>query len=325
LAVARPVSFMKGARLVRHGESARGAWVLRSGSAQAVVTLPGGDALVVATLGAGAIFGEMALVESGTCTATVSAIENLDGWFIEREDLRSLVAQRAPAALRVQHAVTLVLSERLRTLNRKVMEIACADDRPAAQSAGTQDPLAGIARRQRAGFAHRAFLPRLPFFESCDDAEIDEIVAGARLLELPRGHDVFVPGQQADACYLVVRGAVEVRARHESRERRLAVLGPGQLFGFMSMLEGGAHGALARAREQVLLLEFPRQEFEALYFGSSAAAARLHRAIERSLMASLARTNRQLTRLLSQSRLRAARPDARQLELAYFGQLWTEA
>jgi len=315
---------MKGARLVRHGESARGAWVLRSGGAEAVLTLPGGDALVVATLGAGAIFGEMALVESGTCTATVSATENLDGWFIEREDLRALVAQRAPAALRVQHAVTLVLSERLRMLNRKVMEIACNDDRPAPPAESTQDPLAGVARARRAGFDYRAFLPKLPFFEGCDDAEIDEIIAGAGLLELPRGHDIFVPGQGADACYLVVRGAVEVRVRHETRERRLALLGPGQLFGFMSMLEGGAHGALARAREQALLLEFPRARFEAMYFGSSAAAARLHRAIERSLMGSIARTNRQLTRLLSQARLRAARPVSRQLELAYFGQLWAE-
>lgn len=318
------MSFVKGARLVRHGESARGAWVLRAGGAQAVVTLPGGDALVVATLGAGAIFGEMALIESGTCTATVSATENLDGWFIEREDLRALVAQRAPAALRVQHAVTLVLAERLRELNRKVLEVECAEDRPAQPAPAPLDPLAGMARSRRVDFDYRAFLPRLPFFDTCDEAEIDEIVAGAQLLELPRGHDIFVPGQPADACYLVVRGAVEVRARHATRERRLAVLGPGQLVGYMSLLERGAHGALARAREQVLLLEFPAQAFDALYFGTTAASARLHRAIERSLMQSLARTNRQLTRLLSQSRLRAARPVSRQLELAYFSQLWAE-
>lgn len=39
LSVARQVSFMKGARLVRHGEPARGAWLLREGLAEAVVTL----------------------------------------------------------------------------------------------------------------------------------------------------------------------------------------------------------------------------------------------------------------------------------------------
>jgi CRP-like cAMP-binding protein len=113
LAVARPVSYTKGARLVRHGEAARGAYVLGSGSgsAEAVVMLPGGEKLVVATLGAGAMFGETSLFERSTCTATVSASEKVEGWFIERDDFRGLVAQRAPAALRVQHAITPVLSQ----------------------------------------------------------------------------------------------------------------------------------------------------------------------------------------------------------------------
>jgi len=42
LAVARPVSHPKGERLVRHGEASRGAYVLREGTAEATVTLPGG-------------------------------------------------------------------------------------------------------------------------------------------------------------------------------------------------------------------------------------------------------------------------------------------
>src|SRR5688500_20132966 len=84
LAVARPVSHARGERLVRHGDPSRGAYVLRDGAAEATVTLPGGERLTVARFDAGSLFGEMALIERGTCTANVFATEKLDGWFIER-------------------------------------------------------------------------------------------------------------------------------------------------------------------------------------------------------------------------------------------------
>src|ERR1044071_5118157 len=79
LAVARPVSHAKGERLVRHGDPSHGAYILRGGAAEATVTLPGGEKLTVARFDAGSLFGEMALVERGTCTATVTATEKLDG------------------------------------------------------------------------------------------------------------------------------------------------------------------------------------------------------------------------------------------------------
>lgn len=321
LAVARPVSFVTGARLVRHGEAARGAYVLRSGAAEAVVTLPGGDKLTVAKLGAGGVFGEMSLIERGTCTATVSATDKLDGWFIERDDFRSLVAQRVPAALRVQHALTLALSDKLRMLNAKVLEVPAPEDRPAAAGPGAPDPLAGVQRLKKAAFACRPFLPLLPAFDGFDQNEIDEVLGVASFLELPRGHGVFVTGQPSDACFIIVRGAVEIRARHAKRERRMAVLGPGQLLGYMSALEHATHGSDAVVREHALLLEIPRAAFDALYHGASAASTKLHRAIQRSLLLSLGQTNRHLTRLISLCRLRGANKEGDELETALSGQI----
>jgi CRP-like cAMP-binding protein len=46
----------------------------------------------VARLGGGDIFGEMALVDAGTCTASVVATAHVDGWFLAfRSDARTLV------------------------------------------------------------------------------------------------------------------------------------------------------------------------------------------------------------------------------------------
>jgi CRP-like cAMP-binding protein len=320
LSVARAVSFRRGACLVRAGDVSRGAYILRDGQAEASVVLPGGEKLVVAKLGAGTLFGETALFERGTATATVAASTNVEGWFLDRDDFRALAAQRTPQAQDVQHALTLILMEKLRAMNARVLEAAAPEDRTAGK-ASAADPLAEVKRTKKTAFDFRPFLPQLPFFDGFDAGEIAEFMDVSRLLELPRGHGVFAIGQPSQAAFLVLRGAVEIFARRGERERRMAVLGPGQIFGFMSLLAGGTHGSAAHVRESSILLEIPRTAFEALYGGVTAISTALHHAIQGSLLASLAQTNRHLTRLISLARLRGARREGDKLETALGGQI----
>ena len=320
LSVARPVSFMAGTTLVRHGEPARGAYVLRAGDVEAIVTMPGGESHVVAALGAGSMFGEMALLELGTCSATVRAKHPVDGWFIAHEDFRALVSQSQPAALALQHAVTLVLAEKLAALNSQIRACAAPEDR-SARAPLAADPLAGVARSRRASFDAAAFLPRIAFFERCSPEEVDELAALARYLELPRGHGVFAAGSESAAAFVVVRGAVEIVAASGECERRVAVLGPGQLAGYLAVLRESPHSSSAYAREACVLLEFPAAAFREAYFGPSRASSRLRHSVQASLLASMARTNRALTRLLSQARLAAAPRSEPALEAALATQL----
>jgi CRP-like cAMP-binding protein len=317
LAVARPISHAKGERLVRYGEPSRGAYLLIEGAAEASVLLPGGEQLTVAQIEAGSVFGETALIERGTCTATVTASGKLEGWFIERDDFRALVAQRVPAALRIQHALTLTLSQKVRALNARVLEAPAAEDKPSTRRSSSPN----AKRLAQAPFDLEAFLPHLPAFESFDASEIAGIRSASSLLELPPGDALFIRGQPSRACFIVLRGAIEIIAQHEKRERRMAVLGPGQLVGYMSAIERGNHGSDAVAREHALLLEIPRETFEKIYFGSSPASTKLHRLIQKSLLASLGQTNRHLTRLISQARLRGADREGEKLEKAYGGQI----
>lgn len=314
LAVARPVSHAKGDRLVRHGDPSRGAYILRGGAAEATVTLPGGEKLTVARFDAGSLFGEMALIERGTCTATVTATEKLDGWFIERDDFRSVVAQRVPAAMHLQHALILVLSDKVRQLNAKVLE---ASNPANSGSEHDPDPLAKAKRVKQASFNFKPFLPHLAAFQGFDAADTEEILSISSLLELPRGQALFHAGHPGSACFIVLRGAVEII----TRGLRMAVLGPGQLLGYMSALEKAKHGSDAIVRESALLLEIPRDAFEKLYFGNTPASTKLHRVIQTSLMTSLGQTNRHLTRLISQARLRGAEKEGNELEKAYSGQI----
>ena len=322
LAVAREVSFVKGALLVRQGEASRGAFLIRSGSAEARVALPGGGTLAVAQFRDGDMFGEMALIERGVASATVVADSNVDAWFVGRDDFRALVASREIAALETQRAITRTLAGKLRALNDRVKEYPAVEDRPATGAGPAGDPLAGVPRSLHASFDWKSFLPVLPFFEGFDEDETDELVAIGKVLELPRGAWAFVAGRAADSCFLVVRGALEVFTRAGDRERRVAISGPGELVGFMAVINNAPRANNARARESCCLLELPSAPFLEIYNGTSGATVNLHHAIHRSLMRSIARTNTQLTRLISHARLTAAESKAAELEAALHGQIW---
>lgn len=323
--IAREVSFLPGAQIVRQNAPSRGAYLIRSGTVEARIALPGGGSLTVAELRDGDVLGEMALVERGVCTATVVAATNIDGWFIGGDDFRAMVASREPVALAIQRAITQNLAAKLRVLNEKVRAHAAQEDRPVRDAPSAADPLAGIARTRKASFDWRKFVPLLSFFAGFDDDEIDELVAEAQVLELARGAWIFAQAQPAQACYLVLRGAVEVLTQARDRERRIGIAGPGELIGYLAALEGRAHAASARARESAVLLEFSRDTFLSLYNGGSGASVSLQHAIHRSLLRSLGRTNTQLTRLISDARLSEASRKVAELETTLHGQLWTVA
>jgi CRP-like cAMP-binding protein len=207
-------------------------------------------------------------------------------------------------------------------LNDRVKEYPAVEDRPAAEAAPAADPLAGLKRSRHASFDWRAFLPVLPFFEGFDEQETDELASTGKVLELPRGAWAFAAGRAADGCFLVLRGALEVFTRTEKLERRVAIAGPGELVGFMAVINAAPRANNARAREACCLLEIPRAAFLEIYDGDSGATVSLHHAIHRSLMRSIGRTNTRLTRLISHARLSAAEYQAAELEAALHGQIW---
>jgi CRP-like cAMP-binding protein len=322
LAVAREVSFMKGAELVRQGEASRGCFLIRSGAVEARVALPGGGALTVAQFRDGDMFGEMALIERGVVSATVVAQSNVDAWFVGRDDFRALVASREMAALETQRAITRALADKLRVLNARVGEHPSDEDRPYADAASRGDPLAGVKRSLQASFDWRAFLPLLPFFEGFDAHETDEFASMGKVLELQRGAWAFVAGARAAACYLVLRGALEICTRNGKTQRRVAIAGPGELVGFMAVINGAPRANNAIAREACCLLELPSEAFMEIYNGSSGATVSLQHAIHRSMMRSIARTNTHLARLISHHRLAEVGKNVADLEVMIRSQMW---
>lgn len=309
MAIAQPISFLKGAILLRQGGHTRGAFFLRMGQAQASVRLPGGESLIVAQVEEGGVIGEMALLEHGICSATVTALSNVDGFFIGRDDFRVLVARRSPAALVVQQAVTLNLCAKLEALNAQTLAWPTAEDAPYVGP--TPRPCWMTAAKQaELTFDYRSFLPMLPFFQGWDAEEIVEFSRMTVVLSVKRGQVLFHEDETADACFVTVRGAVDIAAPIgvvPTHLRRMAVLGPGRLVGYRSLIEGKPHSSRARTCEDSVILALRSDQFLALYQGTDSLSYRLQNVVHGSLLRSMAQTNVLLTRLANIAKVDAAK------------------
>ncbi|HKD11689.1 MAG TPA: cyclic nucleotide-binding domain-containing protein [Thermoanaerobaculia bacterium] len=90
--------------------------------------------------------------------------------------------------------------------------------------------------------------------------------AFAEELKFPSGSLIFREGDPGDSLYVVARGRVRISRHLAGGEEALAILGAGEIFGEMAILDPRSSGrsADARVHEDALLLGLTRQRFEGL-------------------------------------------------------------
>lgn len=81
------------------------------------------------------------------------------------------------------------------------------------------------------------------------------------------GTKIFQHGDAGDKLYLILEGRVRIsREVPGMGEEALAVLGPGQIFGEMALLDESPRSADARVHERCRLLAIPKDGFDDLLF-----------------------------------------------------------
>ena len=112
----KPVRFRQGETIVREGDPGDEMFFIESGQVQ-VVRGSGLRAVILAELGSGDLFGEMALLTGNPRSATVTALSDVDLWVMSRADFDDLVTAYPNLAL----ALSRVLSERLRHTDERFL------------------------------------------------------------------------------------------------------------------------------------------------------------------------------------------------------------
>jgi CRP-like cAMP-binding protein len=99
-------------------------------------------------------------------------------------------------------------------------------------------------------------------------SESDRYLFGAFADErhFPAEAEIFREGDPADAIYAVARGRVRISRQLSGGEEALTILGPGEIFGELAILDPESPGrsADARAHEDCVVLVLARERFEAL-------------------------------------------------------------
>lgn len=300
----QPLSFPPGHYLMIQGEVADSVFFLEEGTVHVVATLPGGSEMLITTLGPGSVIGEMALLDDiGTRTATVRAESSTRGFLIDRQDCRTLLAQTHELTLPIQRRLILSLCQRLRQLFSKIVSFAASHVSPLSTVAEEFASSANAARLSPSALAYKAFLPQLPFFAHFRLEDIDALTTQATVLELSQQQVLFRQGGPGQACFLVIRGAVELFS-NTPRLYPLHVLGPGHICGQLALIEDTSHEATAVTRSRTTLLELQKPAFDHFFTATTRSATKFQHALLQGLLTTLAKADNHLTRVMSQATLR---------------------
>jgi CRP-like cAMP-binding protein len=110
------------------------------------------------------------------------------------------------------------------------------------------------------------------------------------------GTKIFQHGDAGDKLYLILEGRVRIsREVPGMGEEALAVLGPGQVFGEMALLDESPRSADARVHERCRVLAIPKDGFDDLLFMHKDLAYEVLWSMVRMLISRLRETTDKLT------------------------------
>jgi CRP-like cAMP-binding protein len=284
LALTMPWRAAPGEVILRQGEPADRLFAMASGHAQVSIRAGGGEERKLATLDAGAVLGEMALLTTGRRTATVRALAHCTGIQITRDTFDLLRLRQDPAALAV---VDEVGRTALRRLRRRYAALAAelGAGHPLERENVPSPGCALEAVDSTDATGH--YLGGLMFFRRFSPEQVEAVTTLGTMRYAPRDAAL----ELGDSLWIVLRGAVEVSLVN-GRRQRVRLAGPGRCIGHL-LVDGAEAPPPApvehRTRERAVLLELAAPAVRELRAGTGGASARfveaLHEDAVRALLA----------------------------------------
>jgi len=107
-----------------------------------------------------------------------------------------------------------------------------------------------------------AVFQRSPLFAQLTEGQLVRLAGLAVPRRYAKDHVIFQEGDAGTALYVIVEGRVRIaRSSPDGRERTIILLGPGDFFGELALLDGGARSEDAIVHEDSELLLVPREDF----------------------------------------------------------------
>jgi CRP/FNR family transcriptional regulator, cyclic AMP receptor protein len=112
---------------------------------------------------------------------------------------------------------------------------------------------------------NKLFLKRVPLFAGLTDAQYDLLAAGSTRRNFPKGRMMVAEGEPSQSLYILLSGRAKVqRSDSEGKEVILAVLGPGEFFGEMSLIDDAPRSASVITLESCDFMAINKESFKAM-------------------------------------------------------------
>jgi len=136
---------------------------------------------------------------------------------------------------------------------------------------------------------------RSPLFAALDDETARTLLDNMVKTRMERGDVLFHEGDPGDKLYVIVEGKIKLgRTSTDGRENLLAILGPGEMFGELSLFDPGPRTATATAVAETQILGLSNEQLQRFIAGRPYVAGTLLAALARRLR----RTNENLADLV---------------------------
>jgi len=109
-------------------------------------------------------------------------------------------------------------------------------------------------------------LRSVALFAGVTDADLEALASSLALVTPTTGQILFREGEVARDMFVVLEGEIEIlKASRSGGDARVAILGPGDWFGEMSILDVQPRSATVRALAPSRLVRLSSQDLDALY------------------------------------------------------------
>ena len=125
---------------------------------------------------------------------------------------------------------------------------------------------------------------RAPLFAALDDGAAAALQASMAQVTVPKGDVVFAEGEEGDRLFVVQDGKVKLsQTSADGREQVMAVVGPGEMFGELSLFDPGRRTSTATAVTDCVLLGLGQSDLRPWLTGRPEVAEALLRALAQRL------------------------------------------
>jgi len=132
--------------------------------------------------------------------------------------------------------------------------------------------------------ADESVIRSAPLFSALSDEEAASLRASMTLVKVTKGHTLFKEGEEGDRLYVVLDGKLKLgKSSPDGRENLQEILGPGEMFGELSLFDPGPRTATATAITDAKLLMLPHEKVLDLITSQPAVSLELLRRLAQRL------------------------------------------